>query len=157
MWARGPSRGDRGRSVATMEATPTTETTKQVVIERDVPEPAIAGLVEFVNRYYFPPKMKFIEALSYRKTESGDGFELFWRLKPVGPEQARPLPAALRISKAAIELDFPGLDPNDMSLESVVARTVDEIEAGLFFLFHKLKKTSHYFFICANEEYSEAP
>src|SRR2546425_12792588 len=71
MWARGPSWGDRGRSVATMEATPTTETTKQVVIERDVPEPAIAGLVEFVNRYYFPPKMKFIEALSYRKTESG--------------------------------------------------------------------------------------
>src|SRR5437899_10666378 len=94
MWARGPSWGDRGRSVATMEATPTTETTKQVVIERDVPEPAIAGLVEFVNRYYFPPKMKFIEALSYRKTENGDGFELFWRLKPVGPEQARPTSSA---------------------------------------------------------------
>ena len=91
-----------------MEATPTTETTKQVVIERDVPEPAIAGLVEFVNRYYFPPKMKFIEALSYRKTESGDGFELFWRLKPVGPEQARPLPVALRISKAAIEFSRVG-------------------------------------------------
>ncbi len=99
-----------------------------MVIERNIPEPAITGLVEFIDRYYLPPKMRFIEALSYRKTESGDGFELFWRLKPVGTEQARPLPIALRIAKAAIELDFPGLDPNDKSLESVAARTVDEIE-----------------------------
>jgi heat shock protein HtpX len=140
-----------------MEATSTTQTTKRVVIERNIPDPAIAGLVEFVNRYYFPPKTRFIEALSYRKTESGDGFELFWKVKPVGPEKARPLPVALRIAEAAIELDFPGLDPNDKSLESVVARTVDEIEAVVLSYFQNVKTTSLYFVIGATEEHSEAP
>jgi hypothetical protein len=35
-----------------MEATSTTQTGRRVVIERDIPEPAIAGLVEFIERYY---------------------------------------------------------------------------------------------------------
>jgi len=137
--------------------TTTTQTTKRVVIERDIPGPAIEGLVEFVNRYYFPPKMRFIEAFSYRKTESGDGFELFWRLKPVGPEQARPLPVALRITKAAIELDFPGLDHDDKSQKKVISRTVDEIEAVVLSYFQNVKTTSLYFVIGATEEHSEAP
>jgi len=66
-----------------MEATSTTQTTKQVVIERDIPEPAIAGLVEFIDRYYIRSKMGTIEVASYRKTENQGGFELFWRLRPV--------------------------------------------------------------------------
>src|SRR5713226_6224150 len=103
---RSPSRRDRGRGVANTETASTTQTTKRVVIERDIPEPAIAGLVEFIDRYYLPSKMRFIEDFSYRKTKSADGFELFWKLNPAGPQQARPLPVALRIAKAAIELDF---------------------------------------------------
>src|SRR2546425_5414358 len=135
----------------------TTQTTKRVVIERDIPGPAIEGLVEFVNRYYFPPKMRFIEALSCRKTESGDGFELFWRLKPVGSEQARPLPVALRITIAAIEFYFPSLDPDNKSQEKVISRTVDEIEALVLSYFLNVKTTSIYFVIGATEEHSEAP
>ena len=95
-----------------METVSATKTTRRVVIERDIPEPAIAGLVDFIDRYYIHSKMRFIEALSYRRIESGNGFELFWTLA-VGPENPRPLPVNLKISQAAIELDFPGLDPND--------------------------------------------
>jgi len=49
------------------------------------------------------------------------------------------------------------LDPNDKSLESVVARTVDEIEAVVFFYVQNVKTTSLYFVIGATEEHSEAP
>src|SRR6266480_7930074 len=113
-----------------METATATEATKLVVIERDIPEPAaVAGLVEFIDRYYIRSKTRFIQDLSYRKTASGTGFELFWILKPVGSEQAVPLAVSLKISQAAIELDFPGLDPTDKRLQNAVERTVDEIEA----------------------------
>ena len=140
-----------------METASTTRTTKQVVIEQDIPEPAIAGLVEFIDRYYIRSKMSFIEALSYRKTKTGSGFELFWRLKPVGPEQAGPLPITLTISRAAVELDFPEVDPDDKSLEKVISRTLDEIESVVFSYFQNIKTTSLYFVIGATEEHSEAP
>src|SRR6058998_1918472 len=140
-----------------MESATATETTRVVVIERDIPEPAVAGLVDFIDRYYIRSKTRFIEALSYRKTVSGTGFELLWILKPVGPEQATPLPVSLKISKAAIELDFPGLDPSDESMENAVGRTVDEIEATVFTYFQNIKTTSLYFVIGASEEHSEAP
>jgi heat shock protein HtpX len=140
-----------------METASTTQTTRRVVIEQDIPEPAIAGLVEFIDRYYIHAKMSLVEALSYRRIESGNGFELFWILKPAGPEQAGPLPVNMKISKEAVELDFPGLDPNDNSLESVVARTVDEIEEVVFSYFQNLKTTSLYFVIGASEVHSEAP
>src|SRR3989442_15722211 len=131
-------------------------TPRRVIKKRNIPAPAIAGLVEFIDRYYLPPKTGFIEALSYRKTESGNGFELFWRLKPIRTEQAKPLPVALRIAKAAAELVFPGWDPNEKSLASVVARTVDEIEAVVFSYFQNVKTTSLYFVISATEEHAEA-
>src|SRR6266480_4651454 len=51
-----------------METAAATETTRPVVIERDIPEPAVAGLVEFIDRYYIRSKTRFIEAFSYRKT-----------------------------------------------------------------------------------------
>jgi len=140
-----------------METTTTTQTTRRVVLQRDIPEPAVAGLVDFIDRYYIRSKTRFIEALSYRKTVSGTGFELLWILKPVGPEQATPLPVSLKISKAAIELDFPGLDPSDESMENAVGRTVDEIEATVFTYFQNIKTTSLYFVIGASEEHSEAP
>lgn len=140
-----------------METASATQTTRLVVIERDIPEPAIAGLVEFIDRYYIRSKTSLIEALSYRKTESRNGFELFWTLKADGPDLARPLPVSLKISQAAIELDFPGLDPNDKSLESMVARTVDEIEATVFSYFENIKTSSLYFVIGATEEHAEAP
>ena len=131
--------------------------TRHAVIERDIPEPAIAGLVEFIDRYYIRPKMGLIKELSYRRMETERGFELFWTLKPSGPQQARPFPVVLKISQAIIELDFPGLDPDDKSLENVVARTVDEIEAMVFSYFQNIKTTSLYFVIGATEQHSEAP
>src|SRR6266496_5848626 len=112
-----------------METAAATETTRPVVIERDIPEPAVAGLVEFIDRYYIRSKTRFIEAFSYRKTVSGTSFELFWILKPVGPEQATPLAVSLKISQVAIELDFPGSDSSDKPFQDAVERTVDEIEA----------------------------
>src|SRR5213080_986524 len=140
-----------------MESATATETTRVVVIERDIPEPAVAGLVEFIDRYYIRSKTRFIETLSYRKTVSGTGFELFWILKPVGPEQATPLPVSLKISQPAVELDFPGSDPSDKPLQSAVERTVDEIEATVLSYFQNIKTTSLYFVIGASEEHSEAP
>jgi len=140
-----------------MESVPITETAGRVVLERDIPEPAVAGLVEFIDRYYIRSKTRFIEALSYRKTVSGTGFQLFWILKPGGPEKATALPVSLKISQAAIELDFPGLDPNIKSLQNAVERTVDEIEATIFSYFQNIKTTSLYFVIGASEKHSEAP
>jgi len=140
-----------------METATAAETTRRIVIERDMPEPAVAGLVEFIDRYYIKSKSRFIEPLSFRKTVSGTGFELFWILKPVGPEQAAPLPVNLKISQPAVELDFPGSDPSDKSLQSAVERTVDEIEATVLSYFQNIKTTSLYFVIGASEERSEAP
>ena len=140
-----------------METATAIETTRRVVIERDIPEPAVAGLVEFIDRYYIRSKTRFIQDLSYRKTASGTGFELFWILKPFGSEQAAPLAVTLKISKAAIELDFPGLDPSNKPLRNAVERTVDEIEAAVLSYFQNIKTTSLYFVIGASEEHSEAP
>src|SRR5438094_1772814 len=140
-----------------METATAAETTRRIVIERDMPEPAVAGLVEFIDRYYIKSKSRFIEPLSFRKTVSGTGFELFWILKPIGPEQASPLPVSLKISQDAVELDFPGSSPNDKSLEQVVERTVDEVEATVLSYFQNVKTTSLYFVIGATEEHSEAP
>ena len=140
-----------------METATAIETTRRVVIERDIPEPAVAGLVEFIDRYYIRSKTRFIQDLSYRKTASGTGFELFWILKPFGSEQAAPLAVILKTSKAAIELDFPGLDPSDKPLRNAVERTVDEIEAAVLSYFQNIKTTSLYFVIGASEEHSEAP
>src|SRR2546422_10418660 len=107
----------------TTSATSATRTTRRVVIQRDVPEAAIAGLAEFIDRYYIRPNMKLIEEPSYRKVESLSlsGFELYWKLKPLGTELANPLSVTLTINQAAIEVDFPGLDTNDKSLENVIA------------------------------------
>src|SRR5439155_7951181 len=94
-----------------------------------------------------------IEPLSFRRTVSGTGFELFWILKPVGPEQATPLPVSLKISQPAVELDFPGSDPSDKPLQNAVERTVDEIEATVLSYFQNIKTTSLYFVIGASEEH----
>src|SRR5690242_421689 len=122
-----------------MEVESAAPTTRRVVIERDIPEPAIAGLVEFINRYYLPSKKGFIEPLSYHKIEVSDGFELFWTLKAVGPGQAKPLPIVLRINKTTVGIDFPGQDPEDRSLEKVISRTTDEIEAVVLSYFQNVK------------------
>src|SRR2546425_9255103 len=127
-----------------METATEAETTRRVVIERDIPEPAVAGLVEFIDRYYIRSKTRFIEDLSYRKTASGTGFELFWLLKPVGPEQAAPLAVTLKIRQAAIELDFPRLDPRDQPLQNAVERTGGEIDATVLSYFHSIKLHSVY-------------
>ena len=140
-----------------METATATEASRRVVIERNIPEPAVAGLVEFIDRYYVRSKTRLIQDLSYRKTASSTGFELFWILKALGPEQAAPFAVSLKISQAAIELDFPGLDPSDKSLQYGVERTVDEIKAAVLSYFQNIKTTSLYFVIGASEERSEAP
>src|SRR6266566_2485974 len=61
-----------------METATAAETTRRIVVERDIPEPAVAGLVEFIDRYYIKSKTRFIEPLSFRKTVSGTSFELFF-------------------------------------------------------------------------------
>jgi heat shock protein HtpX len=140
-----------------MEIEPAAQTARRVVIEQDIPEPAVPGLVEFINKYYLPSRKGLIEPLSYRKIGTADGLELFWTLKPGGPEQARPLPILLRINRAAVEIDFSGVAPGDRSLEKVILRTVDEIEAVVLSYFQNLKTTSLYFVIGETEKHSEAP
>jgi heat shock protein HtpX len=141
----------------TASAASAMQTTRRAVVQRDIPEAAIAGLAEFIDRYFIRPKMASVEELSYRKVESEGGFQLYWKLKPVGTEQARPLSVVLNVSQEAIEVDFPGLDPNDKSLESVIERTADEIEAVILSYFENIKTSSLYFVIGATEQHSEAP
>src|SRR6267143_965003 len=153
----GPRLGITSERSRLMETPPVTETTGRIVLEQDIPEPAVSGLAEFIDRYYIRSKARFIEPRSDRKTVSGTGLRLFWILRFIGPEQPTPLPVSLTISQAAVELDFPGLDPNDKSLEKVVERTVDEIKATVLSYFQNIKTTSLYFVIGASEEHSEAP
>src|SRR5260370_12536582 len=127
-----------------MEVAPVTETTRRFVLEQDIPEAAFCGLVEFIDRYYIRSRTRFIDPLSYSKTQIGTGFELSWILKPIRPEQASPVPVSLKISQAAVELDFPGLSPDNKSLEQVVERTVDEIEATILSYFQNVKTPSLY-------------
>src|SRR5256712_9231937 len=141
----------------TTSATSATRTTRRLVIRRDIPEAAIAGLAEFIDRYYIRPNMKLIEEPSYRKVESLSGLELYWKLKPLGTELPTPLSVTLTVSQAAIEVDFPGLDTNDKSLENVIERTADEIEEIILSYFENIKTSSLYFVIGATEEHSEAP
>ena len=140
-----------------METAPVTETARRIVLERDIPEPAVSGLAEFVDRYYVRSKTRFIEPLSYQKTVSETGLQLSWTLRSIGPEQPTPLPVSLEISQAAVELDFPGSNPNDKSLEKAIERTVDEVEGTVLSYFQNIKTTSLYFVIGASEEHSEAP
>src|SRR2546426_1138420 len=140
-----------------MKPATATEASRGVVIKGNIPEPAVAGLVEFIDRYYVRSKTRLIQDLSYRKTASSTGFELFWILKAPRPEQAAPFAVSLKISQAAIELDFPGLDPSDKSLQYGVERTVDEIKAAVLSYSQNIKTTSLYFVIGASEERSEAP
>src|SRR5260370_1089031 len=140
-----------------MEPASLTETTRRVVLERDIPAASVSGLVEFIDRSYLRSRTKFIDALSFRKTQIGTGFELFWILRPIGAEQASRLAVSLKISQAAVELDFPGLSPNDKSFQQVVERTVDEVKATVLSYFQNVKTTSLYFVIGATEEHSEAP
>src|SRR3989442_12591751 len=109
-----------------MEVASVTETTRRIVLERDTPEAAVSGLVEFIDRYYIRSRTRFIDTLSYRKTQIGTDFELFWILKPIGPEQESPLPVSLKRSKPAFELDFAGLSPKDNALEPLERRTTEE-------------------------------
>src|SRR5256886_17506287 len=109
-------RGQPG--VSSFRKPPTaTKASRRVVTEANIPNPAVAGLVEFIDRYYVRSKTRLIQDLSYRKTASSTGFELFWILKALGPEQAAPFAVSLKISQASIELDFPGLDPIDNRLK----------------------------------------
>ena len=140
-----------------METTSATRTTSRVVIRRDIPEAAIAGLAEFIDRYYTRPKMRFIEEPSYRKVENDHGFELYWKLRPAGTELAKPLSVALKVTQATIEIDFPDFDPNDRSTDAVIERTTDEIEATVLSYFENLKTSTLYFVIGATEKHSEAP
>src|SRR5437867_12849951 len=141
----------------TTSARSATQTTRRMVIQRDIPEAAIGGLAEFLDRFYIRHNMRFIEELSYRKVETEAGFELYWKLKPAGIELPRPLSVALSVSRPTIEVDFPGLDPNDKSLENTIERTVDDIEAVVLSYFDNIKTSSLYFVIGATEEHSEAP
>src|SRR5260370_23385027 len=118
-----------------MEVAPVTETTRRVVLEQDIPEAAVSGLVEFIDRYYIRSRTRSIDALSYRKTQLGTGFELSWILKPIGPEQASPVPVSLKISQAAVDFYFPGLRANNKSLKQVAERTVDDIAATVLSYF----------------------
>src|SRR2546428_12521260 len=139
----------------TTSATSATRTTRRVVIQRDIPEAAIPGLAEFIDRYYIRPNMKLIEEPSYRKVESLIGLKLYWKLKPLGTEL--PLSVTLTVGQAAIEVDFPGFDTNDKSLEKVIERTADEIEEIILSYFENIKTSSLYFVIGATGEHSEAP
>src|SRR5260370_1860585 len=77
--------------------------------------------------------------------------------RTLGTDKASPLLVSLKISQAAVELDFPGLSQNDKSFQQVVERTVDEVEATVLSYFQNVKTTSLYFVIGATEEHSEAP
>ena len=54
-----------------METATEAETTRRVVIERDIPEPAVAGLVEFIDRYYIDRRLDSSKTFPIAKPLAG--------------------------------------------------------------------------------------
>ncbi len=144
-----------------MSATP--RATKRVVIQEDIPEQAVSGLAEFIDRYYITPNLSSAGNSSYTKTESRGTFEFIWKLKfsernESGSETDGILSVKLQISQTVVELEFADLDLNNRAQMSLFYRATDDIQNITWSYIQHAKMSSIYFVIGANEEeHAEAP
>jgi len=137
--------------------------TKRVVIQEGIPEPAVSGLAEFIDRYYITPNLRYFEDSSFQKTESQRTFAFSWKLRLVekndsGGDIVRIFPINLKISQEVVELNFVSLDTSDQAQMKLYLRTTDDIQTLAWSYLQHTKMSSLYFVIGAREEeHTEAP
>jgi heat shock protein HtpX len=125
---------------------------KTVVIQKDLPDEAVAGLSELFERYYTSPNRRFIDQDSYRKTQSKGSVIFSWKLKLHPADQNAVLTSTLTISQTAVELNFPDLNKSDELQMNLCARTIDDVQNLVWSYLQHAKVSSLYFVIGANDE-----
>lgn len=138
----------------TLQQTPT----KQVLIQENIPQAAVAGLAESIERYYVTANSRYIEPGSVRRVESGNVIELFWKFNyPEGLLNV-PLSIMLSVSQDAVELNFLDLDKGNPIQMKLCSRVIDDVQNIVWQFIQNTKLSSLYFVIGGKEnEHSEAP
>jgi len=138
----------------TLEQTPS----KQVLIQENIPQEAVAGLAESVERYYVTANSQYIESGSFRHVESRNTIELYWKFNYPEGMVVVPLSIMLSISQEAVELNFLDLDKGNPSQMKLCSRAIDDIQSIVWQVMQNAKLSSLYFVIGGKEdENSEAP
>jgi heat shock protein HtpX len=123
---------------------------KTVVIQKDLPDEAVAGLSEIFERYYIALNRRFIDQDLYRKTQSQSSITFSWKLKP-NPTQKVTLSSTLTISQASVELSFQDLNKGDEGQMNLCARTIDDVQNLVWTYLQNTKVSSLYFVLGAKD------
>ncbi len=133
-------------------------TAKRIVIQEDLPEQAVGGLAEAIERYYINPNLRYISPGAYKRITSGNTIELSWKIRLPELSTTITLSTHFVISPAAAELYFDDLDGGNAEQTKLASRVVDDIQSIAWSYFQHLKLSSLYFVIGENsDEHSEAP
>jgi len=128
------------------------------VIQENLPPAAIKGMVEAIERYYVTPNSNFVELGSYRRVESGESFELSWRLRFPEGSTIIPLSILVSVNQQAVELSFPDLDRNNPAQLQLSSKVIDDVQSIVWQYMQNTKLSSLYFVIGgAEDRHSEAP
>jgi heat shock protein HtpX len=135
-----------------------TASSKKILIQENLPEAAVSGMAEAIERYYISPNNRFVELGSYKRVESGNIIEIYWKLQY--PEEALTvsLSIELSISQDAVELNLLNLDKSNPEQTKLSGRVVDDVQSIVWQYMQNTKLSSLYFVIGGKEEHhSEAP
>jgi len=131
---------------------------KRIVIQENLPQAAVEGLAEAIERYYITPNGRFVDPGSYRRVESGNVVEIYWKIKYAEGALVVPLSIKLSVSQEATELSFLDLDKNNLEQTKLSSRVIDDVQSIVWQYMQNTKLSTLYFVIGGKEDqHSEAP
>jgi heat shock protein HtpX len=131
---------------------------KRIIIQDNLPQAAVGGLTEAIERYYITPNGRFVDPGSYKRVELGNSIETYWRLKYPEGTQTVSLSIKLSVSQEAAELSFLDLDRSNPGQTKLSSRVIDDVQSIVWQYMQNTKQSSLYFVIGGNEDkHSEAP
>jgi heat shock protein HtpX len=133
-------------------------TAKRIVIQENIPEQAVSGLAEAIERYYINPNLRYISPGSYTRITSGNIVVLTWKILFPDLSMTISLATHVSISPAAAELYFDDLDKGNSEQTRLSSKVIGDIQSIVWSYFQNLKLSSLYFVFGENsDEHSEAP
>ncbi|MDA4111943.1 MAG: M48 family metalloprotease [Thaumarchaeota archaeon] len=136
----------------------TASTTKRIVIQENIPDAAVSGLAEAIERYYINPNLRYIELGSYKRVTSRTGIELSWKILLPESLATVALSNHVAINTTAVELYFDDFDKSNLAQTNLSSRVIDDVQSIVWSYFQHAKQSSLYFVIGGNtDEHSEAP
>ncbi len=131
---------------------------KNVLIQENILEAAVAGLAEAIERYYINPNAPLVEIGSYRRVDFGNTIELSWKIRYPYESLFIPLSIVLSISQERVRLSFPDLDKSNSGQMRASSKVIDDVQSIVWQYLQNTKLSSLYFVIGGKEEeHSEAP